>query len=397
MANLKNTTINDTGYIQLPTGSNAQRPNSPESGSMRFNTDSSEFELYDGTQWKNVPLTEYTKTYTVTDSTTSTNEGTSLTFATTTENVSDGTTLYYTLSGVDSNDVSTGTSGNFTINNNSGSVTVSLSNDTTTEGSETLTFQVRTDSISGEIVATDTTTINDTSISPLVTSNLILHLDANDTSSYNGSGTVWYDISGNSNNFNIVSSAYKTNESVKYMDFNGSHGCAKNSSDISLSDSTGVTYVVVTRVLNSTSTWRTLTRSYSADHHVIIEAGNYNLGMYDNDGSGFIDSGIDQTSIPGHGTSTWAILYWRWQNSSPYYEFSWNDTPGTIRSSITNSNARYNRGFGSLGAYHNGNSSTPSNASQFWGDIAVFMAYNRRLTDSELQSNYGYLTSQLGI
>ena len=230
----------------------------------------------------------------------------------------------------------------------------------------------------------------------VVRTNLILHLDAGDPASYSGSGTVWNDISGSGNHFNIVASAYNSS-GPKYMNFNGSYGCANNGTDISLSDSTGVTYVVWTRVLNSTSTWRTLTRSYVNDHHVIIESGGWNIGTYDNDGGGgFLSTGFSQQSLPGNGTSTWVAMYWRWQSVSPYYELSYNDTPGTIRGSITNSNARYSRGFGSIGAYHETNT-TPSSASQYWGDIGVFMCYNRRLTDAELLQNYNYYRSRFGL
>ena len=41
------------------------------------------------------------------------------------------------------------------------------------------------------------------------TNGLVVHLDATDTNSYNGSGTVWTDLSGNNNNFNIVASAHQ--------------------------------------------------------------------------------------------------------------------------------------------------------------------------------------------
>lgn len=229
----------------------------------------------------------------------------------------------------------------------------------------------------------------------VVTTNRLVHLDAGDTSSYPGSGTVWSDLSGNGNNFNIVASAYNSS-GPKYMDFNGSFGIAKNSGDISLSDATGVTYIVWTRVKNSTAEWRTLTRSYVNDHHVIIEVNNWNIGMYDNDASGFLGTGFSQQSLPNYNTSNWIAMYWRWQSSSPFYEFSYNDTPGTIRGSISNSNARYNRGFGSIGGYHNANSN-PSSASQFWGDIAVCMVYNRRLTDAELMQNFNAYNSRFNI
>jgi hypothetical protein len=286
VATLKNTTINDTGYMQLPVGTTAQRPASPVNGMLRYNSTTSVIEMYLSGSW----------------------------------------------------------------------VTVA----------------------SNAVVST----------------NLILHLDAGNTSSYPGSGTVWTDLSGSNNNFNIDATAYNST-GVKYMDFNGSYGIAKNSADISLTDATGVTYCVWTRVKNSSADWRTLTRSYSSDHHVIIQQGGWQIGMYDNDSAGFIDSGYSQQSLPNYGTSNWISMYWRWQPSSPYYEMSYNDTPGTIRGSITNANGRYNRGFGSIGGYHNGNQ-TPSSGSQFWGDIAVFMAYNRRLTDAELLQNYNSYKNRFG-
>ena len=224
---------------------------------------------------------------------------------------------------------------------------------------------------------------------------LILNLDASSTESYPGSGTVWYDLSGNANNFNIVAGAYNSS-GVKYMDFNGSYGMAKNSTDISLSDSIGVTYVMWTRIKNSSADWRTLTRSYVNDHHVIILAGGWEIGMYDNDSAGWISTGYSQQSLPNYGTSNWICMYWRWQSSSPYYEMSYNDTPGTIRGSITNTNARYNRGFGAIGGYHAA-STDPSVGSQFWGDIANFMCYNRRLTDTELLETYNIQKGRFGL
>jgi len=48
MAQLKNTTINDTGFLQLPAGTTAQRPASPSAGMVRFNTETRSTEWYDG-------------------------------------------------------------------------------------------------------------------------------------------------------------------------------------------------------------------------------------------------------------------------------------------------------------------------------------------------------------
>lgn len=231
---------------------------------------------------------------------------------------------------------------------------------------------------------------------PTVVGDMVLCLDAGNSKSYPGTGSVWYDVSGNDNNFNIVSGAYNSS-GPKYMDFNGSYGIAKKASDILLSDATGVTYVVVTRILNSSANWRTLTRAVEGgDHQVIIQASGWDIGMYDNDSVGFLGTGYSQQSLPNYGTSNWIIMYWRWQSVSPFYQLSYNDTPGTIRGSITNSNARYNRAFGSIGGYHNA-TTPPADASQYWGDIAYFSAYSSYLTDAQLMQNFNALRGRYGL
>jgi hypothetical protein len=116
--------------------------------------------------------------------------------------------------------------------------------------------------------------------------------------------------------------------------------------------------------------------------------------MYDNNGAGFIGTGYSQQSLPGYGSNSFMVMIWRWSNSdNPTYELHVN---GISRGSISNSNARYNRGFGSIGGYHSGNT-TPSSGSQWWGDIRLFAAYARRISTTEIaeiqnaMSNQGYI------
>jgi len=110
--------------------------------------------------------------YSVSPSTASVNEGSSVTFTVTTANVPNATTLYWSLNTVSgtintSDFTGAAVTGNFTITSNAGSVVLALANDTTTEGSESFQLQVRTDSTSGTIVATSSTvTIGDTSLTP---------------------------------------------------------------------------------------------------------------------------------------------------------------------------------------------------------------------------------------
>ena len=225
----------------------------------------------------------------------------------------------------------------------------------------------------------------------LPTDGMRVYLDATNTDSYPGSGTTWTDLSGYGNNFQIVNGAFKggAGSMTGYMDFQGNHGQAKNGGDISLSGD--VSYVVVTRIKNSTGQWRTLTRSYNADHHVIVQSGAWNIGMYDNNGAGFIGTGYSQQSLPGYASNSFMVMVWRWSNNdNPTYELH---VDGISRGSISNSNARYNRGFGSIGGYHSGNTN-PSSGSQWWGDIRLFAAYARRLTTSEIAEIQNAMTNQ---
>lgn len=51
MATFKNTSVNDTGYLQYPMGTTAQRPSSPAEGYTRFNTDTNYIEIYTQGSW----------------------------------------------------------------------------------------------------------------------------------------------------------------------------------------------------------------------------------------------------------------------------------------------------------------------------------------------------------
>jgi len=49
-----------TGYFDLPAGTTAQRPGSPATGMIRYNTDESSYEVYDGSNWIQVSTQNYT-------------------------------------------------------------------------------------------------------------------------------------------------------------------------------------------------------------------------------------------------------------------------------------------------------------------------------------------------
>ena len=122
--------------------------------------------------------TSRTPTYAIGRSLSAVNEGSSVVFTLSTTNVSNGTVLPYTISGISSNDVTTGSlTGSFTVSNNLATATITMSADQLTEGAETATLTLNNAAASNFVV------VNDTSVfTPATISGLQLWLDAADSS-----------------------------------------------------------------------------------------------------------------------------------------------------------------------------------------------------------------------
>ena len=142
-------------------------------------------------------------TYSVSASSSSINEGTTVTYTITTQYVVDGTILYWTTSGTTvAADFSGGvTSGSVTITGNTGTVTITLVSDITTEGAETIVFELRTLSTAGSIVySTPSGTVNDTSVLTITPSTSSVNEGSSVTWTISavgfGTGTLYYTNSG---------------------------------------------------------------------------------------------------------------------------------------------------------------------------------------------------------
>jgi len=228
----------------------------------------------------------------------------------------------------------------------------------------------------------------------IVTNGLVLCLDAGNRKSYNG-GTTWRDLSGNSYDFTVNSPAFSTAGGISHFNFEGANGAAKRLVGGSLSNVPNFangTFIVFSSILNSTSSWRTLTRG--TDHQVLIETGSNRLGMYDNTTSaGFIDSTFLVSNIPNH-TTIFNMLCWKLSTSSPYYQFQYNNS--SVVGSMTSASSTFDDGFSSIGAYHN-NSALMNSFSQYWGKIAIFLYYNRHLSQAEILQIYNTFKGRFNI
>jgi hypothetical protein len=241
----------------------------------------------------------------------------------------------------------------------------------------------------------------------IVTDGLVLHLDAGNTKSYPGTGTIWNDLSGNNYHFNINASAYSKAGGIHHMNFEGSYGVAKRVVSGSLVDVpaySNSTIMVFTTIMSDNNNYRTLIRGAVDDHQVLIETGGDTLGMYDNDSDVFIpvENYFQVTSIPNYST-VFNCLTFKLSSFTPYYDFRYNanssyDDMSAGLNQITDNypDASTNNGFAVIGGYHTF-STDVGDGDQYWGKISIFLYYNRHLTDSEIKQNYNALKGRFSL
>jgi hypothetical protein len=267
MATLKNTSINDTGYLGLPSGTTAQRPGSPSAGYMRYNTSTNGVELYNGSAWVqwNVGLN-------------------------------------------------------------------------------------------------------------VVTSDLVLYWDANNPSSYPGTGTTIYDISNSGTAYNgtfVNTISYTSDNGYKVLGTNGSNSYIYNSS-LNLS-STNYTVMVGSRY---TSIGGRLLNSHN---------NNWLLGHWNGNTNVHYASGWITSSSTG-GDTNWRIYTATGNISGDSYSFYSNNGSPT-----TNSGGAAGPNGIAFGAYNGGISEFGA------GYMSFVLIYNRILTSEEMTQNYNVFKDRFGL
>lgn len=142
----------------------------------------------------------------------------------------------------------------------------------------------------------------------IITQDLAIWIDANNASSYSGTGTSITDLSGNSRTQNLQAAAqYTMLNGVKCFDCSTNTNYITAASAVPVLPTTGFTYIAWARMNSSTSTWRTLFRSSPSDHALLIEIGTDRLGMYDNQTSAFYPSGYNDVSSLADVWVQWAV------------------------------------------------------------------------------------------
>jgi hypothetical protein len=217
----------------------------------------------------------------------------------------------------------------------------------------------------------------------IVTNGLALHLDAANSKSYPGSGTTWYDISGNNKNFVWSSSPSFTDGSIPYFSTLNKSCNGPASDSFGITNTSGYTIFVICMQ-------NALTQAYSFNFQ---GTGLYSRGIFahltwstdivyfDQGGCCGADT---RTNVSSGGSQTWNVWAFRRLNNSSTRTIFKNGNP-----LITNTSAAANINLTSSGVI--------ISASNWNARLQVFSAYNRDLSDTEILQNYNALKGRFGL
>lgn len=212
----------------------------------------------------------------------------------------------------------------------------------------------------------------------IISNGLTLNIDANNATSYNGSGTTWYDISGNTANITLVNTPTYTSGTPSYFTFNGSnqYGTGANTNVLPQTAYTKTVWFYLNSYADNN-----LVSSATGGHFLYMATGNKIYSGHANWGNYQAYASIGAISL-----NTWyyVALTFSTTNGMTLY------INGTLDSTYTANKTA-----------HNGNGST--NIATFGGGnllngrIAEVFCYNRELTAGEISTNYNAHKARYGL
>ena len=216
----------------------------------------------------------------------------------------------------------------------------------------------------------------------VIDSSLQFYVDAGQVSSYSGTGTTWYDISGNSRNLTMNSLSYSSNNGG-YIIFDGSH-TADSGSTYTINFSNGFTVESVAKFSGSGYEGLFAFNNPMSSDYINVQAQGNNIRWE-------LESGQSLTSTSTLSSNTW-------YHFTCVYEGDSNNTSGTARiyiNGVENNTA-------SLNGNRVGQNQTSNFVLGLWdgyltGNIALSRMYNRVLTPTEVLQNFDATKSRYGL
>lgn len=230
----------------------------------------------------------------------------------------------------------------------------------------------------------------------IVTSGLLVHLDASNSSSYSGSGTTWSDLSGNGNHATLGNGVTYSNEHSGSMSFDGVDDYISMPSS---SFPTGNFPFSVDTVVNWENGYHDVLFYYGYDrgqpetpvfsinnsNHLVFEFGS---------GHGYLEG---TTSLTQNQNYLLTVTY-SGSEINLYIDGQLEATRAYSGANLRTDNA-VNGDNAAIGqTFSNfGNVDTPHGYGRFKGEIPEFRFYNKALTQEEVTQNYDALKTKYGL
>lgn len=218
--------------------------------------------------------------------------------------------------------------------------------------------------------------------SRIITTDLLLYLDAENTGSYPGSGNRWYDLSTNLNHGTLATTSMANTASTpKKITFNGT------SNNVSLVSSkfnvpyTGKTIIAAAKMNSSfgTNLYRALFGNTGSR--------NFNFYIYQN-GSGYQIHFADGGNNAFSNVLTLATNQW--------YVFAVTQDGNTVKFFLNG--VLVGSGSGPLSQYQSSTEEYVGKADNYWyGDINSIFIYKRGLSELEILQNFNAIKPSLGL
>ena len=219
------------------------------------------------------------------------------------------------------------------------------------------------------------------SITLYVTESLQFYVDAGLSESYSGTGTTWYDISGNSRNLTMNSLSYSSNDGG-YIIFDGSH-TADSVATYSINFSNGFTVESVAKFSGSSYEGLFAFNDSTNGNYINVQAqGGTNIRWE-----------VDQSSSL---TTTNSLTSSTWYHVTCVYEGDSNNTSGTARIYI-NGVENNTASLGRSGQSQTSNFKLGFHDGFLSGNIALSRMYNKVLNSTEVLQNFNATKNRFGL
>lgn len=215
----------------------------------------------------------------------------------------------------------------------------------------------------------------------IVSSNLVMCLDAANRKSYPGTGTVWSDVSGNNKNCVLVNGPTYSSDNMGSLTFDGANDYAVTVGTDSTNLSNGITMIQILKYTASSTTVSLSKGLKVAGHYEIWHQGTQ-LNCYFHD----LGTGTYQNSGYSINDGKWKHVAITYNNSNVVFY---------VDGAIVKSNAIA----GSIGSLTSTIDIGRSEQDGFYfnGSIAVSQVYNRALSAAEIRQNFFALRGRYGI